>query len=46
MRCPSFAGAAGTQFDPRIVAAFEQIYPAVKRTLEHLRPRLAALADQ
>jgi len=38
--------AAGTQFDPRVVAAFEQIYPAVKRTLEHLRPRLAALADQ
>jgi HD-GYP domain-containing protein (c-di-GMP phosphodiesterase class II) len=30
---------AGTHFDPRIVAAFEQIYPAVKRTLEHLRPR-------
>jgi HD-GYP domain-containing protein (c-di-GMP phosphodiesterase class II) len=32
-------GRAGTQFDPRVVAAFEQIYPAVKRTLEHLRPR-------
>lgn len=32
--------AAGTQFDPRVVAAFEQIYPAVKRTLEHLRPRV------
>jgi len=32
---------AGAQFDPRVVAAFEQIYPAVKRTLEHLRPRLA-----
>jgi len=32
--------AAGTQFDPRVVAAFEHIYPAVKRTLEHLRPRL------
>lgn len=31
--------AAGTQFDPRVVAAFEQIYPAVKRTLENLRPR-------
>ncbi|TMQ58670.1 MAG: HD-GYP domain-containing protein [Candidatus Eisenbacteria bacterium] len=31
--------AAGAQFDPRVVAAFEQIYPAVKRTLEHLRPR-------
>ena len=30
---------AGAQFDPRVVAAFEQIYPAVKRTLEHLRPR-------
>jgi len=29
--------AAGTQFDPRVVAAFEQIYPAVKRTLEHMR---------
>ena len=29
---------AGTQFDPRVVAAFEQIYPAVKRTLEHMRP--------
>ena len=38
--------AAGTQFDPRVVGAFEQIYPAVKRTLEHLRPRIAALADQ
>ena len=37
--------AAGSQFDPRVVAAFEQIYPAVKRTLEHLRPRLAALSD-
>jgi HD-GYP domain-containing protein (c-di-GMP phosphodiesterase class II) len=32
--------AAGTQFDPRVVAAFEHIYPAVKRTLENLRPRL------
>ncbi len=30
---------AGAQFDPRVVAAFEEIYPAVKRTLEHLRPR-------
>jgi HD-GYP domain-containing protein (c-di-GMP phosphodiesterase class II) len=30
---------AGTHFDPRVVAAFEQIYPAVKRTLEHMRPR-------
>jgi HD-GYP domain-containing protein (c-di-GMP phosphodiesterase class II) len=37
--------AAGTQFDPRVVGAFEQIYPAVKRTLEHLRPRLAAISD-
>ena len=37
--------AAGSQFDPRVVAAFEQIYPAVKRTLEHLRPRLAAVPD-
>ena len=31
--------AAGSQFDPRVVGAFEQIYPAVKRTLENLRPR-------
>lgn len=30
---------AGKQFDPRVVAAFEQIFPAVKRTLQHLRPR-------
>lgn len=30
---------AGTHFDPKVVAAFEQIYPAVKRTLDHLRPR-------
>jgi HD-GYP domain-containing protein (c-di-GMP phosphodiesterase class II) len=37
--------AAGAQFDPRIVAAFEQIYPAVKRTLEHLRPRREVAAD-
>jgi len=29
---------AGTHFDPRVMAAFEQIFPAVKRTLEHLRP--------
>jgi putative nucleotidyltransferase with HDIG domain len=29
---------AGTHFDPRIVAAFEEIFPAVRRTLEHLRP--------
>jgi HD-GYP domain-containing protein (c-di-GMP phosphodiesterase class II) len=32
---------AGTHFDPRVVGAFEEIYPAVKRTLEHMRPRLA-----
>ncbi|HKQ19101.1 MAG TPA: HD domain-containing phosphohydrolase [Candidatus Eisenbacteria bacterium] len=32
---------AGTHFDPRVVAAFEEIYPAVKRTLEHMRPRTA-----
>jgi len=31
--------AAGTQFDPRVVAAFEQIFPAVRRTLQNLRPR-------
>jgi HD-GYP domain-containing protein (c-di-GMP phosphodiesterase class II) len=31
---------AGSHFDPRIVAAFEEIYPAVKRTLEHMRPRI------
>jgi HD-GYP domain-containing protein (c-di-GMP phosphodiesterase class II) len=31
---------AGTHFDPRVVAAFEEIYPAVKRTLEHMRPRI------
>jgi HD-GYP domain-containing protein (c-di-GMP phosphodiesterase class II) len=30
---------AGAHFDPRVVAAFEQIFPAVKRTLQHLRPR-------
>ena len=30
---------AGTHFDPRVVAAFERIYPAVKRTLQNLRPR-------
>jgi len=34
---------AGTHFDPRVVAAFEEIYPAVKRTLEHMRPRAAAV---
>jgi len=33
---------AGSHFDPKIVAAFEEIYPAVKRTLEHMRPRAAA----
>jgi HD-GYP domain-containing protein (c-di-GMP phosphodiesterase class II) len=32
---------AGSHFDPRVVAAFEEIYPAVKRTLEHMRPRIA-----
>jgi HD-GYP domain-containing protein (c-di-GMP phosphodiesterase class II) len=32
---------AGTHFDPRVVGAFEEIYPAVKRTLEHMRPKLA-----
>jgi HD-GYP domain-containing protein (c-di-GMP phosphodiesterase class II) len=37
---------AGTQFDPRVVAAFEQIYPAVKRTLENLRPRESEVATQ
>ena len=34
---------AGTHFDPRVVGAFEEIYPAVKRTLEHMRPRIAAV---
>ncbi|HSQ60004.1 MAG TPA: HD domain-containing phosphohydrolase [Acidobacteriota bacterium] len=29
---------AGTHFDPRVVAAFEDMFPAVRRTLEHLRP--------
>lgn len=37
---------AGTHFDPRVVAAFEEIYPAVKRTLEHMRPRLRAREAQ
>lgn len=37
--------AAGIQFDPRVVAAFEEIYPAVKRTLEHLRPRRESEAE-
>ena len=36
---------AGKHFDPRVVAAFEEIYPAVKRTLEHMRPRAAAALD-
>ncbi len=36
---------AGTHFDPRVVAAFEQIYPAVKRTLEHMRPRTQAVSE-
>jgi hypothetical protein len=25
-----------------VVGAFEEIYPAVKRTLEHMRPRIVA----
>lgn len=29
---------AGTQFDPRVVATFEQIFPAIRRTLQNLRP--------
>ncbi len=37
--------AAGTQFDPRVVGAFEQIYPAVKRTLEHLPIRRVRAAS-
>jgi len=37
---------AGTHFDPRVVAAFEQIYPAVKRTLEHMRPRAERVSEQ
>ncbi len=37
---------AGTHFDPRVVAAFEQIYPAVKRTLEHMRPRAARISGR
>jgi len=36
---------AGSHFDPHVVAAFEEIYPAVKRTLEHMRPRAAAALD-
>jgi putative nucleotidyltransferase with HDIG domain len=30
---------AGTHFDPRVVGVFEEIFPDVRRTLEHLRPR-------
>jgi HD-GYP domain-containing protein (c-di-GMP phosphodiesterase class II) len=37
---------AGTHFDPRVVAAFEQIYPAVKRTLEHLRPKAQTVSGR
>ena len=37
--------AAGLQFDPRVVAAFEQIYPAVKRTLENMRPRRETVSE-
>jgi HD-GYP domain-containing protein (c-di-GMP phosphodiesterase class II) len=37
---------AGTHFDPRVVAAFEQIYPAVKRTLEHMRPRVQRVSER
>ena len=37
---------AGTHFDPRVVAAFEQIYPAVKRTLEHMRPRAQRVSER
>ena len=33
----------GTHFDPRVLAAFEEIFPAVRRTLEHLRPREEAV---
>ncbi|HEY6572377.1 MAG TPA: HD domain-containing phosphohydrolase, partial [Candidatus Eisenbacteria bacterium] len=33
----------GTHFDPRVIAAFEAIFPAVRRTLEHLRPREEAV---
>jgi len=36
---------AGTHFDPRVLAAFEEIFPAVKRTLEHLRPNDEALSS-
>jgi HD-GYP domain-containing protein (c-di-GMP phosphodiesterase class II) len=37
---------AGTHFDPRVVAAFEEIFPAVSRTLEHLRPVPEALSPR
>jgi HD-GYP domain-containing protein (c-di-GMP phosphodiesterase class II) len=37
---------AGTHFDPKVVAAFEQIYPAVKRTLEHMRPRAERVSER
>jgi HD-GYP domain-containing protein (c-di-GMP phosphodiesterase class II) len=37
---------AGTHFDPKVVAAFEQIYPAVKRTLEHMRPRALRISER
>ncbi len=37
---------AGTHFDPKVVAAFEQIYPAVKRTLEHMRPRIERVSGR
>jgi HD-GYP domain-containing protein (c-di-GMP phosphodiesterase class II) len=37
---------AGTHFDPKVVAAFEQIYPAVKRTLDNLRPRSESAARE
>jgi HD-GYP domain-containing protein (c-di-GMP phosphodiesterase class II) len=36
---------AGTHFDPRVIGAFEQIFPAVKRTLQHLRPREAEVSS-
>jgi HD domain/GAF domain len=37
---------AGSHFDPRVVGAFEEIYPAVKRTLEHMRPRIEGRAAE
>jgi HD domain/GAF domain len=36
---------AGTHFDPRVVAAFERIYPAVTRTLQNLRPRMREMKE-